>query len=167
MTFNPLVHMGGMSLILLLMAGIAWGAMPVNPARLRGRYGPALVALAGPASNVILALLALGTLGLLERWDYGDLDNVEAFSSHLRNLLWVFGYTNVALAIFNLLPVPPLDGSRVLANLSAPFAQLMQSMRQGGGAGIVFVLVFLFAGQLIFPAAASVANGFLEFIRGN
>ena len=55
MTFNPLVHMGGMSLVAFALIGIAWGAMPINPARLRGRYAEALVALAGPAMNLVLA----------------------------------------------------------------------------------------------------------------
>src|SRR5438309_6666732 len=59
MTLNPLVHMGPSSLICLLLAGIAWGAMPVNTNRLRGRYGGALVAAAGPLTNILLATLAL------------------------------------------------------------------------------------------------------------
>ena len=50
-TLNPLVHMGPVSMIALLIGGIAWGAMPVNPSRLRGRYAPALVAAAAAASS--------------------------------------------------------------------------------------------------------------------
>src|SRR4051794_8117784 len=57
MTLNPAVHMGVFSVLCLLTAGIAWGSMPVDPTRLRGRYADALVAAAGPASNVVLALL--------------------------------------------------------------------------------------------------------------
>ena len=68
MTFDPLVHMGGMSLILLAIAGIAFGAMPVDRTRLRGRYGEAIMAAAGPAMNVLLAVLALTTLGLWDRF---------------------------------------------------------------------------------------------------
>src|SRR5579862_344316 len=56
-TLNPLVHMGLPSLIVLLISGIAWGAMPVNERRLRGKYAPALVAAAGPAMNVLIAVI--------------------------------------------------------------------------------------------------------------
>ena len=66
MTGNPLVHMGPWSLLMLAVAGIAWGQMPIDRTRLRGRHGEAIVAAAGPAMNVLLALAALSTLaGLL------------------------------------------------------------------------------------------------------
>ncbi len=56
MTLNPLVHMGGFSLIAFALIGIAWGAMPVNPHAFRGRYDDAKVAFAGPAVNVLLVI---------------------------------------------------------------------------------------------------------------
>src|SRR5262245_1924657 len=69
MTLNPLVHMGGSSLMMLFVAGMAWGAMPVDRRRLRGQFAGSLVALAGPMSNVVMALLALTALGLWQRSD--------------------------------------------------------------------------------------------------
>jgi Zn-dependent protease len=165
MTFNPLVHMGAMSLILLLMAGIAWGSMPVNPTRLRGRHGNALVSAAGPASNVILALLSLAALGLHMRYGLPE-GGGDSNSKRFWYLMWVFGSTNIALAIFNMLPVPPLDGSRILTDLSPAFGRAMSSMRQGGGIGILFILVFLFAGKLIFPAADHAAIAIVRFVGG-
>src|SRR3954447_26147620 len=67
MTLNPAVHLGPISLICLLLAGIAWGSMPVTPSRLRGRYGDALVAAAGPIMNLLLGAIALVALGLWRR----------------------------------------------------------------------------------------------------
>jgi Zn-dependent protease len=63
MTLNPAVHMGPFSIIALLVAGIAWGAMPINPSRIRGRFGEALVAAAGPGSGSPLVSVELRHLG--------------------------------------------------------------------------------------------------------
>ena len=56
MTADPMVHMGGMSLLMLALVGMAFGAMPVNPRNFRSRFGDALVSAAGPAMNFLLAL---------------------------------------------------------------------------------------------------------------
>src|SRR5690242_8274392 len=71
MTLNPAVHMGVFSVICLLLAGIAWGSMPINPRRMRGKYAPALVSAAGPACNILLSVLALLSVGLWDRFDPG------------------------------------------------------------------------------------------------
>jgi len=59
MTWNPLVHMGKFSLIMFAVVGIAWGSMPVSPHRLRGRHAEAIVAFAGPAMNIALAIVSM------------------------------------------------------------------------------------------------------------
>lgn len=122
MTWNPLVHMGAMSLIVFGLIGIAWGQMPVDPTRLRGRYGDALVALAGPAMNLALAALAIVLAALWGGYAQSIPDPLW------QNLLIFFkagAFLNVSLAVFNLLPVPPLDGSRILAGVSPPYRRLM------------------------------------------
>ena len=146
MTLNPVKHMGGMSLILLLAAGIAWGSMPVNPSRLRGKYGRALVAVAGPAANVVMALLGIVAVGL---WKRSNLDVDDA--PPLVNFLWIFGYVNIALAIFNLLPVPPLDGSRIVANFSSAYVQMVGKLQASGQMMVPFLIIFFFAGKFIYP----------------
>jgi Zn-dependent protease len=163
MTLNPVVHMGLMSLILLLSAGIAWGAMPISPSRLRGRHARAMVAFAGPLSNVLMAVLALGALGVSQRMaTEPPTEAVRQFHYFLR----VFGVVNVALAIFNMLPVPPLDGSNVLADFSPEYGQLMMRLRQSGQSTIIFLLIFFFAGNYIMEAAGYIALGFLHWVRG-
>lgn len=165
MTLNPMVHMGGMSLIMLLVAGIAWGAMPVDPRRMRSRWSGALVALAGPASNLVMAGLAIGVLGL---WQRSFPQSTEPSENVINTwyLLRVFGVVNIILAIFNLIPIPPLDGARILANLSATAANIMISLRKSGGSTIAFLVVFFFAGSVITPAGVYVFASCLRWVRG-
>jgi Zn-dependent protease len=164
-TLNPLVHMGPFSIITLLLAGIAWGSMPVDRSRLRGRYAVALVAAAGPASNVLLSLLALGSLALWMRFDpaaAGDrIDNAQF-------LLEVFGRINMLLALFNLLPVPPLDGSSILGNLSSAYDRTVNGFfaRSPGAVMPALLLVFIVSGHLIRPAADSLSVRFFRFVSG-
>jgi Zn-dependent protease len=164
MTLNPVVHMGLFSIIALLLTGIAWGAMPVDPARLRGRYAPALVAVAGPVSNALLALLSLTALGLWWRFD-GPLSRGTP-AGNLQFLLSVFGYVNIMLALFNLLPIPPLDGSRILSNLSSAFERIAEHLTASGASLIVFIVAFSAAGRIISPAADRLRTMWLELVSG-
>ncbi len=106
LTLNPLAHLDPLGTVLLLLAGFGWAKpVPVNPAFFPDpRRGTLLVAAAGPLANVTL-LVAMGSLaraGLVPETGWlGDL--------WLRLL-----YVNAILAVFNLLPIPPLDGSRIL-----------------------------------------------------
>jgi Zn-dependent protease len=155
MTINPLVHMGGMSLIMFAVVGIAWGAMPVNPSNFRGRHDDAKVAFAGPLMNIALAALCIVGYAV---WG-------AAAGGHWSSSLQVDdpAYTNigvffrigaglsVVLALFNLIPVPPLDGSRIIASFVPAFRELTSRPQAAGASMILFILVFIFAGRLIFP----------------
>lgn len=169
MTLSPLVHMGIPSLICLLLAGIAWGAMPVDRARLRGRFGPAVVAAAGPAMNILLAVLAIAALGLWQRFDLRRGDELSQVAQNGMYLLWVVGVANVLLALFNLLPIPPLDGSRILGNFSHSFDTTVNML--AASAPIVMIqfsiLIFGAAGYLLTPAAVKIAKGALDLVRGS
>ncbi len=122
LTLNPVVHfdpVGGTLLILTLLipgSGFIFGwakPTPVNPANLRGgRQSDALVALAGPASNLVLAIAAAIPFRLMVA------TGVDA--SVPLAILFLFIQINVSLMIFNLIPLPPLDGSHVLLALVDP-----------------------------------------------
>ncbi|MHB1296802.1 MAG: site-2 protease family protein [Anaerolineae bacterium] len=113
-SLNPLVHLDPLGTIMMGVTaltgmGIGWGKpVPVTPYRLRygSRRGGALVSLAGPAANLLLA----GILGLVFRFS-------GAWPYTLRLILNAIVLTNVFIAMFNLLPIPPLDGHAVLLGL--------------------------------------------------
>ncbi|MBK7862303.1 MAG: site-2 protease family protein [Archangiaceae bacterium] len=116
LTLNPFVHADLVGTFLLPLFNIPFGwakPVPVNPARFGRKVsmsgGMALTALAGPLSNLALALLCAVAIGLLFRFRPD-----VYFQPGVQRLL-SYGLTlNVGLAIFNLLPIPPLDGSRVV-----------------------------------------------------
>lgn len=165
MTVNPAVHLGLFSVIALLMAGIAWGAMPINPSRIRGRYGEALVAIAGPISNALLALLSLTALGLWWRQTGFSLERGTP-AGNLQYLLQVFGLVNIVLAIFNMIPVPPLDGSKILENFSTGYRDWMERLNAAGASVVVLIFAFALSNRVIFPAAQQLRLHWLELVSG-
>ncbi|MFO0764878.1 MAG: site-2 protease family protein [Patescibacteria group bacterium] len=111
LTINPLAHIDPMGLLLLLVAGFGYAKpVPYNPYRLKdAKWGPILIALAGPASNLLLGIIAIGL--------YGFLVTKLGTSNLLVIALWFLGKVNIALALFNVVPLPPLDGSKILLHV--------------------------------------------------
>lgn len=168
MTWNPLVHMGPMSLIIFLLTGMAWGAMPVDPTRLRGRYADSLVALAGPIVNLSLWLVCLvllcGWMLLTVRYVPNLVpprvaQNVETF-------LNVGTMLNIVLCLFNLMPIPPLDGSRILANVFRPFGRLFFNEQFQILSLILLVVAIRYGGRVILPVARDLTNRSAMFLYG-
>ncbi len=154
LSLNPLRHidlLGSVLLPLFLVltkAGIIFGwakPVPYNPHNLYKdyRFGPLKVALAGPAANLLLAVL----FGLLARV------GVLYFSAPLFVLFSVITYVNLVLAILNLIPVPPLDGSKIFSVL-APRAFIAFERTGMAGLGIVFLILLLFPHVIILPVEA-------------
>ena len=129
LTLNPIVHfdpIGGLLLLLSTLTtgfGIGWAKpTPVNPSNLRGGHdSEGIVAFAGPASNLVLA--AIGAIPF--RIVYEAWDGNRGFLGSLHDVLAYFVLINVALLLFNLVPVPPLDGSKVMYSMMSP-RQVMQ-----------------------------------------
>ncbi|HEX8322635.1 MAG TPA: site-2 protease family protein [Tepidisphaeraceae bacterium] len=151
MTLNPVVHMGGFSLVMLALVGIAWGQMPVNPSRMRGKYADLLVSAAGPASNLLLAILGLVVIGILVWAKAFSSDSPVAANGLM--LLVELVRLNFALLLLNLIPVPPLDGSRMLANVSPAYRRAMSGEMARGITMAALFAIFLGGGQYIFGAA--------------
>lgn len=123
LTLNPIAHADLLGTILLPLLGIPFGwakPVPFNPARFTRRVtmrtGVMITAAAGPISNVLLAILCTVAYGLLWRWAPGALISGQTDSA-ISELLGVGIGMNVGLALFNFLPIPPLDGSRVVDGL--------------------------------------------------
>ena len=138
LTLNPIKHIDPFMTILLPLilamsgAPIFGGAKPVpfNPARLKyDEWGAALVALAGPLTNFILAFVGFGALAMFNPPE----------ASVASTVLSVFVLVNLGFFVFNMIPVPPLDGSRVLYALAPDFA------RKGMEAIERFGILFIFA----------------------
>ena len=109
MTINPVVHMGYESLIFLCVAGIAWGSMPVSPHKFRHpRWSDILVSAAGPLSNLVLGSLCITLIIATGR------NSVPMVS---QEFLFMAAQINMMLFLFNLLPIPPLDGFSVCEKL--------------------------------------------------
>jgi Zn-dependent protease len=138
LTLNPLKHLDPVGTLFLVIAGFGWGK-PVSFSLGNLRYkraGAAIVALAGPAMNILLAIA--GAI-IAARASLGG--NVSRFAINL-------AYINVLLAIFNLLPVPPLDGSRLLTLFMPPSKQHILFFLDKWGFLLLLVLVIFFAGAL-------------------
>jgi Zn-dependent protease len=163
MTGNPLVHMGPIALACVFLAGFGWGAMPIDPTRMRGKYAHTLVALAGPASNLVLGIASLVLLGLLFRF---NLMPAEQIGENLEVLLRVCGAYNLVLAVFNMIPVPPMDGSRILAEFSRGYRDLLDRPEAMGASSAAFLVLFMFGGQVIFPPVFTFSRFLVNLISG-
>lgn len=108
LTLNPIAHLDPVGLIMLWLFQFGWAKpVPVNPYCFRnGQKGIMMVSFAGPASNIILAFFSALALTLLAKF------GVESFVAE--RVLWLLYSYNIMFAIFNLLPFPPLDGSKIL-----------------------------------------------------
>jgi Zn-dependent protease len=160
LTLNPVVHfdpIGGLFLVItaLLPGGLLFGwakPTPVNPSNLRDRRnGEVLVALAGPASNLVMASVAAVAFRILDAAN-ADLPLL------VYQVLYYFVVFNVALAVFNMLPIPPLDGSNVLFRFMSPQqAWQWRPILQQYGFLILIVIIFTLRGPLS-SVITSVAN---------
>jgi Zn-dependent protease len=180
LTFNPLKHLDPVGVVFFLVMHFGWAKpVPVDPRNLRDPHRDMLyIAAAGPASNLVLALLA----GFFIRFML-PLDTMDPTKFYVFGFLCIAVYCNVALAVFNMLPVFPLDGSSVLKGLmpreiASKLSQLDKYF------GIILLAVFLtdyfaktrilgsiigvpigymveFFTQEAFPSVAAVINHFL------
>lgn len=142
MTLNPMVHMGGMSIAAFLLIGFAWGLMPVNPYNFKHRrWGDAIVAAAGPLVNLILAAVLLTSAGL---WVglVSSLPDAAPWQINVEVFLLSGGWLNLVLLVLNLLPFPPLDGSRIVASFWRGYAQLLMKPQAQFAGLAVFVILF-------------------------
>lgn len=144
-TLNPLKHLDPFGTIMLIIAGFGWAKpVMVNPMNMRGnpRTSMAIVAIAGPLSNLVMAAIAaiFFRLGLV---DLNTLIVQSASSLTFAEIIYQFLFINLALAFFNLIPVPPLDGSKILfAILPAELVYRLRPLEQYGFM-ILFGVVFL------------------------
>lgn len=131
LSLNPLRHIDWLGLIMMVVAGFGWAKpVPVDPSYFKKpKQGMAITALAGPVSNFLLALLLL----FIARGVYVRALLTGSFSAAWFSFLVDTASLSVGLGLFNLVPIPPLDGSKVLAVLlpDSAYGQLMRYERYG------------------------------------
>ncbi len=146
LTLNPISHIDPIgSIVVPLLCVVFPGSVilgwakpvPFNPYNLRNRrFGEALVAVAGPLSNIVIAVITGLCLRFAGQMGFADI------SEGMRALLQITVVTNLALAVFNLVPLPPLDGSKILYSL---FPQKMgEFVRMFERYGLVATILFIF-----------------------
>jgi len=148
-TLNPIAHFDPLGFLfgLLLIFGlspIAWGKpVPVNPHRLQGgRRGMALVAFAGPLSNLVMAIVIPIIITVGSRMLFGT-DRANPAVAFANELFQAMLFWNIALFVFNLIPIPPLDGFNILAGLAPSYwIPKLEFVRQY--AFIILLLVMFF-----------------------
>lgn len=140
-TLNPLQHIDWMGFFLIIIAGFGW-AKPVsfNPQNLKHKHrDEILISLAGPVSNLLLAILFFIMVRGLYSIDYF---NSTSIGLDCINILVIWGIINLGLFIFNLIPIPPLDGSHLyLTYLSDINPQLMYQLYKYGTMGLLGIII--------------------------
>ena len=162
LTLNPLAHVDPIGALLLLLTGFGWAKpVPIDPTRFNRkhslRFGMAVTAAAGPISNLIAAAVGMIVLrfytisSMYQQYlqDYISLEAVSNAPEIAYTFIYYFVIINIGLAVFNLIPVPPLDGSKIIGYVTPVsvdrwFARNQQIVR------IVF-LVLVFTGLLGYP----------------
>jgi Zn-dependent protease len=139
LTLNPLAHLDPFGALLILIAGFGWAKpTPYNPYNVRGgKTGEVIIAFAGPISNLILAVAAALPL----RYIIATGVDVPLI---VLNVLATFIELNVILAVFNFIPIPPLDGSKLLYAVMSP-----QTERQWRPVLDQYGIFILFAAMLL------------------
>ena len=150
LSLNPLRHIDWFGLLMMFVAGFGWAKpVPVNPNYFKKpKQGMALTALAGPVSNFLLALLTL-----LAARIFCDVAAYSEANQRILDFLLMVALLSIGLGLFNLLPIPPLDGSKVLFAVlpDRAYNQLMRYERYG--MLLLFALVFFDVGSSAFSAA--------------
>lgn len=158
LTLNPLVHLDPIGSLLLLVVGFGWAKpVQIDPFALQRRSpaAPMLVALAGPVSNLLLAVIAAVPM----RFGFIPFASSSGYLPSLFDLFSTFILINLLLMLFNLIPIFPLDGEKVLHYFLPPSGQNLMDILRPYGSIILIAVVFLLPNVLqaiIFEPAFSI-----------
>lgn len=168
LTLNPLPHLDLIGSVLMLFTGFGWAKpVPVTTRNFKNvKKGMILTALAGPAANILLTLLSLILYKLWCYFLYPLLAINFTTASAIAQIFYIMCLLNINLAVFNLIPIPPLDGSRVLTAVLP--ARLYYKVMQYEQYIIYGVFIILMLGWLDGPLSflRGVVYNFLNLITG-
>lgn len=162
LTLNPLKHIDVLTTVLLPMVLIILGLqpffiakpVPFNPDRVKyDEFGAALIGIAGPLTNLLLAFVAAGIVRIAG----------VAVGTSTFDVLSIFIQVNIGMFVFNMIPFPPLDGSRLLyAFAPEPVQKIMYQIESAGLTAIIVFMFLLY--PLLSPVVLNIMNGLYRFL---
>lgn len=164
LTINPLKHLDIAGTLLLIFAGFGWAKpVPINPYYFQGdrKKKIMLVSVAGPVMNLLEALVGAVILSLLYHSSLG----YNSFFQYIFMFLSYYILINIVLAVFNLIPVPPLDGSKILMGL-LPDSKLhiILALERYGMLILMALVLFGVVGKIISPITSIIYSGLMALV---
>ena len=171
LTLNPISHIDPFGLIMLFIARIGWAKpVPINPYNFRNyKKDTALTAAAGPAANFILAILLSIIFNLIKKMNPDIMYNASSLTQFWLSMLLYAILINLALGLFNLIPIPPMDGSKILGGFLSDEAYYKYTARERQGAQLLMIILaisFVFRLNIIGSIIMPPLNFFLKLLTG-
>lgn len=163
LTLNPFAHMDLMGTICLLFGGFGWGKpVEIDPSYYRNpARDSAIVAAAGPISNFILAFILFIIMALMERF----CTTINYTVSLIYTIIYLAAYINLGLGLFNLLPLPPLDGSKILRYfLKGKALEFMYTLERYSTIIILVLFISKLPSMILSPLSEWISNGMRSLI---
>ena len=169
LTLNPLAHIDPVGFVLLIVAGFGWGKpVQINPVKFKRNIsmnkGEVIVSIAGPLMNFVLAIISTIFMALVFKFNWFSNVDVKAYWLIILFILELI-LINVGLGVFNLIPLPPLDGSKIISGI-LPYNARSWFEKNSQIFYIVFVIIWLtgIAGVIISPAIKGITAGLLTIV---
>ncbi|MBC8416466.1 MAG: site-2 protease family protein [Candidatus Cloacimonetes bacterium] len=171
LTLNPISHIDPIGLLMLFIARIGWAKpVPINPHNFQNyKRDTAFTAAAGPAANFTLAILLSVVFNLIKKFDPDIMYGASAFTQFWLGMLLYAILINLALGLFNLIPIPPMDGSKILGGFLSDEAYYKYTARERQGAQILMIILavsFVFRLNIIGAIIMPPLNFFLKLLTG-
>ncbi len=171
LTLNPISHIDPIGLIMLFIARIGWAKpVPINPYNFQNyKRDTALTAAAGPAANFLMAIFLSLIFNFIKNINPDILYYASGITQFWYGMLLYAILINLALGIFNLLPIPPMDGSKILGGFLSDEAYLRYTAKERQGAQILMIILaisFIFRLNIIGAVIMPPINFFLKLLTG-